>query len=69
MRNRITSSIANVLFASVGTVVFTTNKVSKGYKVVVEEGKKFTGEIKTAYQSRRADKAIKDIPCTLDKGI
>lgn len=56
MYNRIVNAIANVMYASVGTVVFTSKKVSEGYDVVVDEGKLFTRDVKASYVAKKNKK-------------
>ena len=49
------------MYASVGTVVYSSKKVSEGYNTVVKEGKDFHQDIKEAYNVKRAEKAIKNV--------
>ena len=50
---RIVNVVANVMYASVGTVVYTGKKVSQGYDVVVDEGKQFTSDVKSSYLAKK----------------
>ena len=61
MYKRIVNTVANVMYASVGTVVYSSKKVSEGYNTVVKEGKDFHQDIKEAYNVKRAEKAIKNV--------
>jgi hypothetical protein len=61
MYSKLVKSVANVMYGSVGTFVWTSKKVSEGYNTVVKEGKDFHQDIKEAYNVKRAEKAIKNV--------
>ena len=56
MYNKATKAIANVLYASVGTVVFTSSKLSQGYNRVVTDGRMFVGDVREHYLAKKYPK-------------
>jgi len=53
IRESITSTLANTLYATVGVACYASRKTVQAYGVVHKEGKAFVDEVKVKYQDKR----------------
>ena len=52
--NKLKRMIADVLYASVGIVAFTSRKAVNGYEVLVDEGQQFTEDVMKHYKAKKS---------------